>query len=73
MESVFWLVLGDQFCSKFFKNSKYTSFDGEFDADYENRIFRIFWKLGEFILNLKVLKPQYLLEYEVQKFWKFVH
>ncbi len=32
------------------------SFDREFDIDFENHIFNFFLKLGEFILNFKVLK-----------------
>jgi len=50
------------FWVKIQKNSNYTSFDREFDADFENHIFRMFCELGDFIQNFKVLKWQFRLE-----------
>ena len=40
--SCFLIGCQGPFLDKILKNSKSTSFDGEFDADYENLIFRIF-------------------------------
>ena len=40
--SCFLIGCQGPFLKKILKNSKSTSFDGEFDADYENLIFRIF-------------------------------